>query len=580
MKKPNRMQTVGALALVLALVLPLLIGCGMQAAAASTASEIGYTGALDALYEDALDVTGQLALGTLQLEGTANAVTEAQATTLLALWQALQGDELQGESEQVAVLKQIEATMTDAQVSAIAGMRLTEQDAQTWLDAWGNAASTGEAQASADRQKPEGLPEGMTEEQLAQMRAQIQAQMGEVGGGQSMALSRAVVQLLTERSGSMDTQARAFDTENLPEAPPMEASSLQETRGQDASNSETGPEPAGEQERAEVVEPDAAETEAQPEAAEPGASEAGASETGALDESVSHTVRAGESLAGIAAAYGVTVASIVEANEIQDANRIEVAQELVIPNPSLVPEATSAGPSTAPETPGAPAAAVAAPALEQLPDNDPGPPLTIEVSANRATQDPLVEQSQAYLVTGLVRNDGDQTYAVSAIQVTFFDASGFRGTFHKYPLVPGGEWLWHGVTEADFAPLLLAPGKVWPFSVEIMAQDMASFVIHPDASPTDRESAPVALSEVVLVDEGTGYVRISGTATNDNAFAVQNVTVSGVLLDASGQIVSMGSTYVLQEDIEPGESVTFEVRVEKEPYADYQLYAQAERDWE
>jgi hypothetical protein len=135
------------------------------------------------------------------------------------------------------------------------------------------------------------------------------------------------------------------------------------------------------------------------------------------------------------------------------------------------------------------------------------------------------------------------------------------------------------VTEADFAPLLLAPGEEWPFSVEITAQDMASFVIHPDAVATGRESAPVALSDIVLVDEGTGYLRISGTATNHNAFVVQNVTVSGVLLDVNGQIVSLGSTYVLQDHIESGESVAFEVRVEKEPYADYQLYAQAERDW-
>ena len=187
MKKPNKMQTVGALALVLALVLPLLIGCGTQAAAASTASEIAYTGALDASYEDALDATNQLALGTLQLEGTADAVTEAQAAALLVLWQMLQGGDLQGESERYAVLGQIEATMTAEQLSTIADMRLTEQDAQTWMDARGNAASTGEDQAPANRQRPEGLPEGMTEEQLAELRAQMAeqmgSQMGAAGGG-------------------------------------------------------------------------------------------------------------------------------------------------------------------------------------------------------------------------------------------------------------------------------------------------------------------------------------------------------------------------------------------------------------
>ena len=97
---------------------------------------------------------------------------------------------------------------------------------------------------------------------------------------------------------------------------------------------------------------------------------------------------------------------------------------------------------------------------------------------------------------------------------------------------------------------------------------------------TGRESAPVVLSNVQLVDQGTGYLRISGTATNGNAFEVKNVTVSGVLLDANGQMLSVGSVYVLQEDIAPGASVDFDVRVAKEAYASYELYAQAERDWD
>jgi hypothetical protein len=71
-----------------------------------------------------------------------------------------------------------------------------------------------------------------------------------------------------------------------------------------------------------------------------------------------------------------------------------------------------------------------------------------------------------------------------------------------------------------------------------------------------------------------------GTATNGNTFAVKHVTVSGTLLDVDGQIVSVGAAYVLQEGIAPGESVRFDVRVAKEPYAQYRLYAQAERDWE
>jgi len=283
-------------------------------------------------------------------------------------------------------------------------------------------------------------------------------------------------------------------------------------------------------------------------------------------------------LAAIAQAYGVTVAAIVEANGIQDANAIRVGQELVIPNPARIPETGEAEGVVSPPS----VAMAGAGSLERIEDTDPGPPFAIEVSLNRATQDLLVEKSRTYKVTGLVRNEGERTYAVSAIHVTFFDAEGFRGSYYRFPGrgQTGGEWVWHGQMEADFACLLLAPGEACPFSVEITAQDMASFLIHPDAVATERESTPVRLSGVRLVADGTDYLRITGTATNGSSLKAKNVTVSGVLLDASGQIVSVGSTYVLEVGIAPSGSVRFDLRIEKEPYVRYQLYAQAEQDWE
>ena len=290
-----------------------------------------------------------------------------------------------------------------------------------------------------------------------------------------------------------------------------------------------------------------------------------------------YSVRAGDLLAAIARAYGVTVTAIAEANGLVDANQITVGQRLVIPDPSRVPAVTS-GPVPAASSP---EPTLAPPrALEWLPDTAPGPPFTVEVSANRATQDPLVEKSRHYLVSGIVRNDGRQTYAVSSIDVTFFDASGFRGTFRKYPLVPGGEWLWHGKTQAEFPYMLLAPGEACPFLVEITAQDMASFLIHPNGAPTERESVQLEPGGVWVVEDGTGYVRISGTVTNSSSLKVKNVIVAGVLLDANGEIVSLGSTYVLRENIEPGASVSFDLRIARQPYTRYQLYAQAERDWQ
>jgi len=226
-------------------------------------------------------------------------------------------------------------------------------------------------------------------------------------------------------------------------------------------------------------------------------------------------------------------------------------------------------------------AAAPPPALTWLPDPSPGPPFTVQISANRATADPLVAQSNTYLVTGIVRNDGERTFAVDGIQVTFYDANGFRGHFRRFPnLQSGGEWIWFGATQAEFSCLLLAPGEACPFSVEITAQDIVSFLVHPDATPTERESAPVALSSLSVTRDPPAYVRIAGVASNTNPFKVKDVTVCGVLLDDSGQIVSLGSSYVLQQGIQPGATVQFDLRVPYKPYMDYQLYTQAERDWQ
>jgi LysM repeat protein len=48
---------------------------------------------------------------------------------------------------------------------------------------------------------------------------------------------------------------------------------------------------------------------------------------------VIHTVVAGETLLEIAKQYGVTIASIVDANNLADPNRLSVGQELIIPPP-------------------------------------------------------------------------------------------------------------------------------------------------------------------------------------------------------------------------------------------------------
>jgi LysM repeat protein len=566
-------RTIVALALVLAIAA--LAGCS-QPVEAGAATGSGYTGALSTAYEDALDARSQLALGTLELEGTADAVTSAQAADLLPLWEALAGNALQGTQEREAVLAQIEATMTADQVTVIAAMRLTGQDAQSWLE---SQRTPGQATGGQ-------MPQGAGQAPPAGDASAMPAQPAEnsTAGGASYLLTRAAVALLAERSGATTAEAAPSETEPVAAEPVLAAepattepaaTSEPATQAEEAAPSEPadGNEPASQDEPAPQVE--AAAPSAEDSTAEP--------TTSAATSQVTYVVQAGDTVAAVARAYGVTAQAIVAANGLADANVIVVGQELIIPDPAQVPAVTSiASGSSASPVDSVETVTQRLPGLEQMPDTNPGPPFTVEISANYAVQDPLVEKSRTYVVTGIVRNDGDETYAVSDITVTFYDADGFRGTFSpaiRDGKLVGGEWHWHGEVQAEFAALLLAPGEVWPFRIQITAQDMASFLIHADAAPTGREPAQVELSGVRLVDEGTGYLRISGIATNASPFKAKNLTVSGVLLDASGQIVSLGSTYVLDEGIEPAASVPFDLRIEKTPYASYQLYAQAEHDW-
>jgi len=193
-----------------------------------------------------------------------------------------------------------------------------------------------------------------------------------------------------------------------------------------------------------------------------------------------------------------------------------------------------------------------------LEDEDPGPPFSITISANRAGE------NSTYKVTGFVRNNGAETFDSIGVVVTFYDDQGFR----------------HGPLEADCPFILLGPGEQSPFSIEIAARRVISFLAHPNGRTTDRRSAPVVLRDLNLFYAGGDSVRITGLAVNGNEFKIKNVVVAGVLEDASGQDVSLGSTFLLEEDIGPGSGVRFDLRIKYAPFVRYQLYAQAERDWE
>ncbi|MFT3894207.1 MAG: hypothetical protein QM730_21465 [Anaerolineales bacterium] len=90
----------------------LLTACGGTSSASNTSGSDVYTSSVISTdYENALPVRNQLAIGTMKLDGTAQAVTAEQAKQLVPLYQALRGTTTSGggsQEEISALLGQIE----------------------------------------------------------------------------------------------------------------------------------------------------------------------------------------------------------------------------------------------------------------------------------------------------------------------------------------------------------------------------------------------------------------------------------------------------------------------------------------
>lgn len=136
------------------LILMLLSACSASTTAvaepASSATEATVQG-LSTDYTDALPIQGQLALGTVQLEGSEWAVTEEQAAVLLPLWQAMQSlsnSDTTSPVELNALLNQIAASMSAEQIQAIADMALTTQSIADLRAANGGPGGFGDGPAN------------------------------------------------------------------------------------------------------------------------------------------------------------------------------------------------------------------------------------------------------------------------------------------------------------------------------------------------------------------------------------------------------------------------------------------------
>jgi peptidoglycan DL-endopeptidase CwlO len=99
-----------------------------------------------------LSMEGQLLVGSFKLENTALAITSAQATSLLPLWETLQSlasSNTTASQEVDAVVSQIQSTLSTHQVASITAMKLTQSDLAAAAVDTGTASSTASSTTTA-----------------------------------------------------------------------------------------------------------------------------------------------------------------------------------------------------------------------------------------------------------------------------------------------------------------------------------------------------------------------------------------------------------------------------------------------
>jgi len=216
------------LTLILILVAGMLAGCGGETSAPAAEQEEAVavnvvvdesgeyvSAALDTSYEGALPASSQLALGTLRLEGTEEAVTPEQATALLPLWRAIQGGGLQSNAEINAVLKQIEGKMTAEQLATIAAMQLTAEEMRTWAQEQGvgmefSPEALATRQAEGGGQGGFGPPGNLSEEERASVRATMEAGGMPFGERGNLSEEEREARRATAEAGGMSFGGRGF----------------------------------------------------------------------------------------------------------------------------------------------------------------------------------------------------------------------------------------------------------------------------------------------------------------------------------------------------------------------------------
>ncbi|MBI3174503.1 MAG: hypothetical protein HYZ25_12330 [Chloroflexi bacterium] len=119
-----------------------------------------------------LSTESKLIVGTFKLDGTDQAITKDQAKQLVILWQVYQEisqSDTAAQEEVDGLLKQIEGTMTDAQMQAINGLSLSQRDVMSLMQEKGlmgnlpqmsNSSSSSSSSGSGSTAGAGGPPDG------------------------------------------------------------------------------------------------------------------------------------------------------------------------------------------------------------------------------------------------------------------------------------------------------------------------------------------------------------------------------------------------------------------------------------
>jgi len=145
------------------LLIPILLLSACGSAATQTSTRPGSNNAQGNTSQQELPLSEKLAIGTLKLEGTANAVTTKQAADLLPLWQgynSLLASDTAAQEGKDALAQQIQEAMTSDQIKAIDNLNLTQRDIFASMQELGITTSSQVNANGTAQPSGEGFPGG------------------------------------------------------------------------------------------------------------------------------------------------------------------------------------------------------------------------------------------------------------------------------------------------------------------------------------------------------------------------------------------------------------------------------------